>query len=60
MPSTTPRRVLPAASLVGRSRRHLSDRAIQNLFIWPTLILLIAVNIFPLLYTLIVESNNDR
>lgn len=33
-------------------RRHLSDRAIQNLFIWPTLILLIAMNVFPLFYSL--------
>jgi multiple sugar transport system permease protein len=35
-----------------RHRRHLSDRAIQNLFIWPTLILLIAFNVFPLFYSL--------
>lgn len=34
------------------TRRHLSDRAIQNLFIWPTLILLIAINLFPLFYSL--------
>ncbi len=33
-------------------RRHLSDKAIVNLFIWPTLILLIAMNIFPLFYSL--------
>ncbi len=32
--------------------RHLSDRTIQNLFIWPTLILLIAMNVFPLFYSL--------
>ena len=36
----------------GKKRRQLSDRAIQNLFIWPTLILLIAVNLFPLFYSL--------
>jgi multiple sugar transport system permease protein len=42
----------PGISLVDQSRRHLSDRAIQNLFIWPTLSLLIAVNLFPLLYSL--------
>lgn len=35
-----------------QSRRHLSDRAIVNLFIWPTLILLIAINVFPLFYSL--------
>ena len=33
-------------------RRHLSDRAIINLFIWPTLILLILMNVFPLFYSL--------
>jgi multiple sugar transport system permease protein len=33
-------------------RRDLSRRAIINLFIWPTLILLIAMNIFPLFYSL--------
>lgn len=33
-------------------RRHLGDRAILNLFIWPTLILLIAMNICPLFYSL--------
>jgi multiple sugar transport system permease protein len=33
-------------------RRALSDRALVNLFIWPTLIILIAFNIFPLFYSL--------
>ncbi|RME82621.1 MAG: sugar ABC transporter permease [Caldilineae bacterium] len=33
-------------------RRYLTDRAIVNLFIWPTLILLIAINLFPLFYSL--------
>ena len=32
-------------------QRHLSNRAIVNLFIWPTLILLIAMNVFPLFYS---------
>jgi len=35
-----------------RRQRQLSDRAILNLFIWPTLILLIVMNIFPLFYSL--------
>lgn len=35
-----------------RGRRDLSDRAIVNLFIWPTLALLIAINVFPLFYSL--------
>lgn len=33
-------------------RRHLGDRAIVNLFIWPSLALLIAMNVFPLFYSL--------
>jgi multiple sugar transport system permease protein len=33
-------------------RRQLSDRAIINLFIWPTLALLIVINLFPLIYSL--------
>jgi multiple sugar transport system permease protein len=38
----------------GRSQRlnTLSDAALKRLFLWPTLILLIAFNIFPLLYSL--------
>jgi len=36
----------------GRHRRHVSDRAIMNFFIWPTLILLIVMNIFPLFWSL--------
>lgn len=39
-------------------QRHLSDRAILNLFIWPTLILLIAMNIFPLFYSLYLSFTN--
>lgn len=35
-----------------KPRRQLSDRAIINLFIWPTLVLLILINIFPLFYSL--------
>jgi multiple sugar transport system permease protein len=33
-------------------RRTLSDRSLINLFIWPTLFILIAVNVFPLAYSL--------
>jgi multiple sugar transport system permease protein len=44
--------------LGARTRRHLSDRAILNLFIWPTLILLIAFNIFPLFYSLYLSFTN--
>ena len=35
-----------------RPRRRISDRMIQNLFIWPTLIMLILWNIFPLFFSL--------
>lgn len=39
--------------IVGQARRRqLSDRAIMNLFIWPTLTLLILINVFPLFYSL--------
>jgi multiple sugar transport system permease protein len=33
-------------------RRQISDKTIQMLFVWPTLILLLAMNIFPLFYSL--------
>jgi multiple sugar transport system permease protein len=39
-------------------RRGLSDRAVRNLFIWPTLILLIAINVFPLIYSLYLSFTN--
>jgi len=35
-----------------KQQRQLSDRAIRNLFIFPTLILLILMNVFPLFYSL--------
>lgn len=35
-----------------KRRRGLSDRAIINLFIWPTMLLLILWNVFPLFYSL--------
>ncbi|MCC7161252.1 MAG: sugar ABC transporter permease [Anaerolineae bacterium] len=40
--------------------RQLSDRAIMNLFIWPTLVLLIAFNFFPLFYSLFLSFTNYR
>lgn len=42
----------PPAPTGRTSQRRLSDRAIQNLFIWPALILLILMNVFPLFYSL--------
>lgn len=44
--------VAVASSSSPPKRRGLSDAAIANLFIWPTLILLIAWNVFPLFYSL--------
>ena len=49
---------MPSPSHAANRRRHLSDRAILNLFIWPTLILLIAMNIFPLFYSLYLSFTN--
>ncbi len=42
----------PPGGPKGPRSRHLSDRAIVNLFVWPALILLILLNIFPLMYSL--------
>jgi multiple sugar transport system permease protein len=49
---------MSSPSHAANRRRHLSDRAILNLFIWPTLILLIAMNIFPLFYSLYLSFTN--
>jgi multiple sugar transport system permease protein len=49
--------IAPAAQPRAR-RRQLSDRAILNIFIWPTLILLIAMNVFPLFYSLYLSFTN--
>ncbi|HRQ39916.1 MAG TPA: sugar ABC transporter permease [Chloroflexota bacterium] len=49
--SATDTAVPPPATGV-KKQRTLSDRAIINLFIWPTLIILIAFNVFPLFYSL--------
>ncbi len=46
------------ASKTQPRRRGLSDRAIVKLFIWPTLILLIAWNVFPLAYSLFLSFTN--
>jgi multiple sugar transport system permease protein len=43
---------VPPITAVRQRRRQLSDRAIINLFVWPTLLLLIGINIFPLFYSL--------
>jgi multiple sugar transport system permease protein len=35
-----------------QQRRQMSDRTLTHFFIWPTLVLLILINIFPLFYSL--------
>jgi multiple sugar transport system permease protein len=57
MPSKESQGTIAGPNLL-QARRHLSDRAIQNLFIWPTLLLLIAMNLFPLLYSLYFSFTN--
>ena len=47
-------RRLPSATTV----RGLSDRAIAWLFITPTIILLLAINIFPLIWTIYLSFTN--
>lgn len=42
----------PPTSGRQRQRRTVSDRALINLFIWPTLLILILFNVFPLFYSL--------
>ena len=41
-----------------KQHRQLSDIAILNLFIWPTLLLLIVINLFPLFYSLYLSFTN--
>lgn len=43
---------LNAPPVEEQQRRTISDRGLINLFIWPTLIILIAFNVFPLFYSL--------
>lgn len=43
---------------LARGKWHLSDRGLVNLFIWPTLIILILLNIFPLFYSVFLSFNN--
>jgi multiple sugar transport system permease protein len=41
-------------------QRNLSDKALQRLFLWPTLLLLITINIFPLFYSLYLSFTDYR
>jgi multiple sugar transport system permease protein len=45
----------PSATVKTRPHRALSDTTLKRLFLWPTLVLLITFNIFPLLYSLYVS-----
>ncbi len=38
-----------------RGKWHLGDRGLVNFFIWPTLVLLILMNIFPLFYSVFLK-----
>jgi multiple sugar transport system permease protein len=49
-----------AAQLAEPSRRGLSDRALAWLFVGPTVVLLLAFNIFPLLWTIWLSFTNYR
>lgn len=46
------------AGRIPKRHRHLSDRSIINLFIAPTLVLLILLNVFPLFYSLYLSFTN--
>src|SRR5688572_33426210 len=43
---------------VGQSLRGLSDRSIAWLFVGPTMVLLLAINIFPLFWTIYLSFTN--
>ena len=43
---------------VGRSLRGLSDTSIAWLFVGPTMVLLLAINIFPLIWTIYLSFTN--
>ena len=45
---------------VARRIRGLSDRSLAWLFITPTIVLLLAINIFPLLWTIYLSFTNYR
>ena len=48
----------PSGGNQRRRRQGLSDRAVVRFFLWPTLILLIAMNIFPLIYSLVLSFHD--
>ena len=50
----------PATAMVARLGRRLSDRAIAWIFITPTILLLLAINIFPLFWAIYLSFTNYR
>jgi multiple sugar transport system permease protein len=59
-PSVIDRAARATPSGMARSIRGLSDRTIAWLFIAPTIILLLAINIFPLIWTIYLSFTNYR
>ena len=55
-----PRRRAATPAPLARRMRGLSDRAIAWLFITPTIVLLLAINIFPLIWTIYLSFTNYR
>ena len=53
-------RAVPVRPAVVRRIRGLSDKALAWLFITPTIVLLLAINIFPLVWTIYLSFTNYR
>ena len=53
-------RAVPVQTSVARRVRGLSDKALAWLFITPTILLLLAINIFPLVWTIYLSFTNYR
>ena len=51
-------KMVKTGQLAKNSKWRMSERALVNFFIWPTLILLIVVNVFPLFYSIFLSFNN--
>src|SRR6266404_9519193 len=60
VPSLADRVASASPDWVTRRARGLSDRAIAWLFITPTIVLLLAINIFPLIWTVWLSFTNYR
>jgi multiple sugar transport system permease protein len=59
-PSLVQRAALATPEPIARHVRGLSDRSIAWLFIAPTIVLLLAINIFPLIWTIQLSFTNYR